>query len=118
MSMMPGPLLQTQRIFHSRAPDEARAFLHGKQFQFDFSRGTAKQLDLQINGVYLPALYLGYIQYGAPAEIRSRPMRTDYWLQLPIREQIEFTIAGDRVVAGPGRAVVSSPINGLCIRTK
>lgn len=118
MSVSRRPLLETQRIFHSRVPDEACAFLHDKQFQFDFSRGVAKQLDLQINGIYLPSLYVGYIQYGSPAEIRTNPVRTDYWLQLPMGEQIEFTVARERIVAGPDLAAVSSPMNGLQIRTK
>jgi hypothetical protein len=79
-SFHPGPLLERQRIFHSRNPDEAYAFLNGKEFRFDFSRRAAKQLDLRINGIYLPSLYIGYIQYGSPAEIRTNPARNDYWL--------------------------------------
>ena len=49
------PLLEKQRIFRSRDPDEVRTFLRGKEFRFDFSRQLAKQLDLQINGIYCPA---------------------------------------------------------------
>src|SRR4029077_12383364 len=93
MSFGSTQLLEKQRIFGSQEPDEARAFLRGKEFRFDVSRAVAKQLDVQINGLYLPNLYIGYIQYGSPAEIRSNPTRTDYWLQLPLREQIEFTVA-------------------------
>ena len=110
--------LETQRIFHSREPDEARAFLRGKQFRFDLSRRVAKQLDVQINGIYLPSLYVGYIQYGSPADIRTNPTRSDYWLQFPIREQIEFTVAHECIACSPDRAAVSSPARGLLIRTK
>jgi AraC-like DNA-binding protein len=109
--------LEKQRIFRSRNPDEAVAFLHGKQFRFDLSRRAAKQLDLQINGIYLPNLYVGYIQYGSPATIQTNPERDDYWLQLPIREHIEFTVAHRCISCGPHRAAVSSPTNGLLIRT-
>ena len=111
------PLLEKQRIFRSRNPDEAVAFLHGKKFRFDLSRRAAKQLDLQINGIYLPNLYVGYIQYGSPATIQTNPERDDYWLQLPIREHIEFTVAHQCIACGPLRAAVSSPTNGLLIRT-
>jgi AraC-like DNA-binding protein len=118
MSFRPRPLLEKHRIFCSREPDEARAFLRGKDFRFDFSRGVAKQLDLQINGIYLPGLYVGYIQYGSPAEIRTKPARTDYWLQLPLREQIEFTVAHACVDCGPDRGAISSPTSALLVRTK
>ncbi len=114
----PSPLLEKQRIFASRDPDEAGAFLRGKEFRFELPRGTAKQLDMRINGIYLPGLYVGYIQYGAPAEVRTGPARNDYWLQLPIAEPIEFTVGRQCVACDPGRAVVSSPPHGLLIRTK
>src|SRR5216684_9005483 len=117
-SLHPGPLLERQRIFHSRNPDEACAFLSGKEFRFDFSRRAAKQLDLRINGIYLPSLYIGYIQYGSPAEIRTNPARNDYWLQIPIQEHIEVTVARECVACGPDRAAVSSPTSGLVIRTR
>ena len=111
------PLLERQRVFGSRDTDEVRAFLHSKEFRFDFSHRQAKQLDLRINGVYLPDLYIGYIQYGAPAEVRTNPAHDGYWLQFPIRESIEITVARERIVCGPERAAVSSPTRGLLIRT-
>jgi AraC-like DNA-binding protein len=117
MNFRPRPLLEKQRIFRSREPDEARAFLRGKEFRFNVARAAARQLDVQINGIYLPSLYVGYIQYGSPAEIRTNPSRTDYWLQLPVREQIEFTVAHACINCGPDRGAVSSPTNELRIRT-
>jgi AraC-like DNA-binding protein len=112
------PLLEKQRIFHSRDPDEARAFLSSKEFRFNLLCRAAKQLDLRINGIYLPNLYVGYIQYGSPAEIRTNPARSDYWLQIPIREHIEVAVARARIACGPDCAAVSSPTNGLAIRTR
>ena len=44
------PLLEKQRIFHSRDPDEARACLGGKEFRFDLSRRAAKQLEMPCRG--------------------------------------------------------------------
>jgi AraC-like DNA-binding protein len=117
-NIRPRPLLEKQRIFHSRDPDEARAFLGGKQFRFDLSRRLAKQLDVRINGIYLPNLYIGYIQYGSPAEIRTLPTRNDYWLQIPIQEHFEVGVAHQCIACGPDRAAVSSPASGLLIRTR
>src|SRR5260370_28686905 len=111
------PLLEKQRIFHSRDLDEARAFLGGKEFRFDLSRRAAKQLDMRINGIYLPSLYIGYIQYGSPAEIRTNPARNDYSLHIPIQEHIEVAVAPECIACGPDRAPVSSPPHGLFIRT-
>jgi AraC-like DNA-binding protein len=111
------PLLERQRIFGSRDTDEVRAFLHSKEFQFDVSHRLSRQLDLRVNGIYLPSLYIGYIQYGAPAEVRTRPARDDYWLQFPIQDHIEITVARERIACGPDRAAVSSPTRGLLIKT-
>jgi AraC-like DNA-binding protein len=113
----PTALLKTQRIFGSRDPDEARAFLRSKEFRLDLSRQVAKHLDLQINGIYLPGIYVGYIQYGSPAEIRTNPAYDKFWLELPIDQVIEFDIAGQSVGCGPDRAAVSSPMHDLVIRT-
>jgi AraC-like DNA-binding protein len=118
MNSRPRPLLDRQRIFRSRQPDEAREFLRGKQFRFDFSQRAARELDLAINGIYLPGTFVGYIQYGSPAEIRAEPARTDYWLQLPICEPIEFTVGRECITCDPRHAVLSSPSSGLLIRTK
>lgn len=114
----PAALLETQRIFGSRDPDEARAFLRTKEFRFDLSRRVAKHLDLRINGIYLPGIYVGYIQYGSPAEIRTNPAYNKFWLELPINQVIEFGIAGQSIACGPERAAVSSPMHDLVIRTK
>ncbi len=117
-SFRPAPLLETQRIFGSRDPEEARTFLRTKEFRFDISRRVARQLDLRINGIYLPGVYVGYIQYGAPAEIRTNAAHGDYWVQLPLQKQIEFGVAGRRIVCGPECAAVSSPTHELVIRTE
>ena len=41
---------------------------------------SAKQLDQRVNGIYLPGDYVGYIQNGSPAEIRTNPAYNKYWL--------------------------------------
>jgi AraC-like DNA-binding protein len=111
------PLLEHSRIFRSRDPEDACAFLESKQFRFSFSRKAIKQLDLRINGIYFPSVYLGYIQYGSPAEIETSPARDDYWLQIPIQENLEITVGRHCIDCSPRRAAVSSPTNRLRIRT-
>jgi AraC-like DNA-binding protein len=117
-SFRSSPLLEKQRIFHGRDPDHVRAFLGSKEFRFNLSCRAAKQLDVRINGIYLPSLYVGYIQYGSPAEIRTNPARSDYWLQIPIREHIEAAVARESIICGPDCAAVSSPTTGFIIRTQ
>src|SRR5260221_13097741 len=95
------PLLEKQRIFHSRDPDEARAFLGGKEFRFDLSRRAAKQLDMRINGIYLPSLYIGYIQYGSPSEIRTNPGPNDFWLQIPIHYHTQMPCPPGHIACAP-----------------
>ena len=73
--------------------------------------------DLRINGIYLPSIYLGYIEYGSPAQIRTNPVFDKYWLEFPIRQEVEIDIAGQCIACGPNRAAVSSPIHDLVIRT-
>jgi AraC-like DNA-binding protein len=103
------PLLEDRRVFHSRDVDETRAWLRGKEFQFDpLGRQTARP-DVRMNGVYLPSMYLGYLQYGVKAMIRAAPARNDYWVQMPIRGALDASFGGDNVACGPHRAVVLSP---------
>jgi AraC-like DNA-binding protein len=112
------PLLERQRIFYSRDPEETRVFLQRKEFRFDLPRGDARRLDAHINGVYLPGGYVGYIQYGSPVTTRANPARSDYWVQFPIRGNIEVAVGSDSVVCGRNRAAVSSPTQGIAIRSE
>jgi hypothetical protein len=83
--------------FHTRDADEAQAFLSTKDYELDLSRRDARQIDLRINGVYLPGAYVGYFQYGAPIVARTHADRHDYWINLPLEEAIEATIGADHV---------------------
>jgi AraC-like DNA-binding protein len=102
------PLLERHRIFHSCHVDEARSFLQGKQFQLDISPRHAGDLDMHINGVYLPGMWLGYFGYGAPVTIRAVG-RDDYWVQFPLGGPIEIVDASSSVICDTRRAAVLSP---------
>ena len=88
MHVAVAPLLERHPIFSSRDAEEARAFLHAKEFNLEVARREAQDLDMRINGIYLPGMYVGYIQYGPPVDVRA-VQRDDYWIQMPIGGQLE-----------------------------
>jgi AraC-like DNA-binding protein len=102
------PLLRRHRIFCSSDTEEARTFLKSKEFRLELASRQPRELDMCINGVYLPGMYIGYIQYGPPVEVRA-VARDDYWVQLPIRGQMEVVSGGDNVICDSSRAAVASP---------
>jgi AraC-like DNA-binding protein len=119
--MMPHPakpILSRLSRFHTRDADEARAFLRTKEYEGDFSRGDARQIDLRINGVYLPGAYVGYYQFGAPLVARSGADRHDYWINLPLEEPISATIGAETFICGPRQGFVSSPTLPCVVRTQ
>jgi hypothetical protein len=97
---MPGgftPLLERRPVFHSRNVDQTRAFLGAKEFRLDLDRRVVGHLDVRINGVFMPSMNVGYIQYGAPVSVGATPVDPDYWLQLPIRGDFETTVGRESV---------------------
>jgi hypothetical protein len=83
----------------------------------DLSRDDAWQIDLRINGLYLPGAYVGYYQYGAPIVARSHADRHDYWINLPLEEPISATIGPETLICGPRQGFVSSPTLPYVVRT-
>jgi AraC-like DNA-binding protein len=109
------PLMQRHRIFHSRNAEETRAFLGGKGYQFDIAPRRASELDVHLNGRYTPGMYIGYVQYGrAPVEFAPGLMRNDYWIQLPLRGQLEANVGRHSIVCDPNRAAIASPAQERC----
>ena len=104
-----GPRLECRRIFHSRDVGETRAWLRGKEFLFDLRGRQTVRPDVRVNGVYLPSMYLGYLQYGVQAEISAAPTRDDYWVHLPIRGSLDASFGGDNIACNPRRGVILSP---------
>lgn len=109
MRLVPAPTFERQRIFRSSDVEATRAFLRDLNFRFDPLRRDARGFDARVNGVYMPGLWLGYIQYGSAVSLRRLPAREDYWVQLPLRGHIETTVAQEDVVADPFHALVTSP---------
>jgi hypothetical protein len=69
------PVVQ-HRHFRSRDADETRVFLASQQFQFDVAGRQARSVDTRLDGFSLPGMYLGRLQYGARAEIRTATRMT------------------------------------------
>jgi AraC-like DNA-binding protein len=113
--MQSKPLLERYRIFHSRDAEETRAFLQRKDYQFELAPRQATQLDACLNGIYASGLYLGYVHYGdLPVQFSPSLSRTDYWIQLPLRGQMEANIGRHVVACNPNRAVIASPTHERC----
>jgi AraC-like DNA-binding protein len=115
MQLPTAPLLEQLRIFHSRSVEETGAFLRAKDYRFDVPRRQMRQLDARLNGVYMPGLYVGYVQYGgASVALSPSPARTDTWLHLPLRGQLEASIGCESIVCNPKLAAIVSPTYEKC----
>jgi len=111
------PLLEWHRVLRSRDAEETRAFLGSMAFRFDVAARDAAQLDVCVNGVYLPGIYIGCAQYGAPVALGASPMRNDYWVHLPIRGVWEAAIDHDTLACDARCAAVSSPTGQVMLRS-
>jgi AraC-like DNA-binding protein len=116
MGSRSGPFMERQPIFHSRDVEQTRAFLDSVNFRFEVMPADAKELDVRLNGVYLPNSYIGYLQYGSPVDIRATPARNDYWVQLPIRGQIEISVGSEQTICNTTCAAILSPARDNRIR--
>jgi AraC-like DNA-binding protein len=104
-----GAFLENRSIFHSRDVDETRAWLRGKEFRFDVRGRQTVRPDVRVNGIYLPNMYLGYLQYGVQAMVSAAPTRGDYWIHLPIRGALNASFGRDTIACNLRRAVILSP---------
>jgi AraC-like DNA-binding protein len=109
MRLGTSPLPEGRRIFHSRDVDETRAWLRSKEFQFDLLDRKNVRPDVRVNGVYLPNMYVGYLQYGVQAVVRAAPTRKDFWIHLPVRGSLTAEFGSDNIVCNTRRAVIMSP---------
>jgi AraC-like DNA-binding protein len=110
------PLLEWHRVFDSRDAEETRAFLNTMAFRFDLAARDAAQLDACVSGIYLPGIYIGRAQYGAPVALGPSRVRNDYWLHLPIRGMWEAAVGHDTFVCDSCHAAVSSPTREVMLR--
>jgi AraC-like DNA-binding protein len=105
-------------VFHSRDPEETRAFLEEKQFRFDMAPRQMRELGSQLNGVYLPSMYLGYIEYGGAAVATTATSgRSDYWIQISLRGNIEVAAGREIIGCDAAHAALTSPKREPTVRS-
>src|SRR5436309_8912061 len=85
-------------------------------FRFDLAARDAAQLDARVSGIYLPGIYIGRAQYGAPVALGPSRVRNDYWVHLPIRGMWEAAVGYDTFVCDSCHATVSSPTREVMLR--
>ena len=115
---MSGDPVPFWRSFYTRDAEEARAYLRSQGFRLEIPAHEARFTDTVIDGVSLPGLYLGYLQYGAASEIRADPSRDDYWILPPIQGSLEAVIGDDEVSSRPGHAILTSPTLSKLVRSE
>jgi AraC-binding-like domain len=103
------PLLEWHRVFGTRDAEEIRTLLRALAFRFDLAARDTARLEARVNGIYLPGIYLGRAQYGAPVAFAASPIRNDYWVHVPIRGMWEAAVGRDAFVcdASPGHSLVA-----------
>src|SRR5215471_2018330 len=106
---MAAPLLENHPRFHGSNAEAAQAYLDTVGFKFEPAIGGDAPLDLRVNGVYLPGMYIGYTQYGKAATIRAVPERTDYWFLLPVHGKLKARVRKGRVDCDRRRGVLTDP---------
>ena len=105
-------------VFRSRDSEETRAFLDEKQFRFDMAPRQRPALGAQLNGVYLPSMYLGYIEYGGAAVATTATSgRSDYWIQIALRGNIEVAAGRDVIACDAAHAALTSPNREPTVRS-
>jgi AraC-like DNA-binding protein len=113
-------LLERLSILRSRDFACAQAFLAERSIDLALSgdREDRARFDVRYNGVYLPGIWLGYIDYGAGVTARVSPRRGDYWVHLPVRGQFESAMGGLVTECNARRGVIASPREIHVIRSR
>jgi AraC-like DNA-binding protein len=117
MSFVAAPLMERFPVFRSRDPEETQSYIESQDFRFDMDPRQAGWLDARCNGVRLPDMYLGYIQYGSAVVTRATPSNLVYWLQVALHGNIQITAGKAVIELNAARAAVTSPIRGPVVRS-
>jgi hypothetical protein len=64
---------------------------------------------VRFSGIYLPGMYVAYVQHRSTAVVHSSPARNDYWVQLPLSGHLEATVGRDLINCNPDCAWIASP---------
>jgi len=104
-------LFERRPILRTRDFACAQAFLGERNIDLALSgeRTDRAAFDVRYNGIYLPRIWLGYIEYGAAVTARVSPRRGDYWVHLPLRGGFESIMGGRSTECDSRRGAVASP---------
>jgi AraC-like DNA-binding protein len=111
--------MRDRPIFHSRSVEETQHFFRASGLGFELVGCDASELEVQVNGILLPGIYLGYTEYGSPGvDLRLDPEHASYWIKLPIRGHLEATFRGDAVMCDTSHGAVLSPTREYRMRVE
>jgi AraC-like DNA-binding protein len=113
-------LLERVPILRSRDFACAQAFLAERNIDLALTGDGEDRagFDVRYNGVYLPGIWLGYIEYGAAVTARVSPRRGDYWVHVPLRGGFESAMGGLVTECSARRGVIASPREIHVIRSR
>jgi AraC-like DNA-binding protein len=100
-----------QRILHRPSVDETRAFLHagfGADLQFEAADQQAGRIDLYLDGIVLPTLFICHVRSTAETEIRGNRPDHNYALYLPVRGRFAVGVGRSGFCSDPHRGVLFS----------
>jgi AraC-like DNA-binding protein len=113
------PDLERYRIlFGSQNIEEARSFLHTREFRLEIAASERAYFDMRLSGVFLPNLYLGTLRYGAAADITANASFDYHRFATSIRGGLAAVVGGNEIACQPGRGVLLSPRHGGLVRSQ
>lgn len=112
--------LHEHSVLRSDSIDEVRAFLGVKDIDIRPAQripGDAR-CKAAIDGVYLPRMYIGYMEYGVGMEMSAlEPLDADYAVHVPLGGWIDLHTGRHTVRCKAGHAAVVSPANRNSLTT-
>jgi AraC-like DNA-binding protein len=100
------PLLERQKILHSRDAEELRAFCDTKGFRIELPQRSDAPIDLRVNCAMLPGISVGYLQYGPAAAAYAKVPGSDYLVTFPLQARLQANVADRSIVCNSRRGVV------------
>jgi AraC-like DNA-binding protein len=127
-------ILDHAPMLRSRSFEETRAYLarsHAIDMDLAGPAGKEAPVDVRLNALFLPGPWVGYLKYGAAAQLRLWPWSSPwlgrerqrrqppaaYWIHFSLRGSIQAVIGGRTFDADLNRGIVLSPAGDKTLRT-
>jgi AraC-like DNA-binding protein len=101
--------LRRHKILATGDAEDARAFVGMRGLLLDMPVREAAHLDMRVNGVFMPGIHFGYLQYGAAVEVRTSEFGGDCRLVTPLRGPLHAVVGKNDISCRPGQAMLVSP---------